>query len=75
MAAITIRNLEDGVQRRLKERAASNNRSMESEARAILSDAVAIAGFGDAWLAMARSSGGVELDIPARSLPRDLDLA
>ena len=45
MATITVRNLDDDVQRRLKMRAAGNNRSMEAEARAILSDAVAAGSF------------------------------
>ena len=36
MASITIRNLDDGVKRRLRVRAAENGRSMEEEARDIL---------------------------------------
>ncbi|MFT4234510.1 MAG: Arc family DNA-binding protein [Microbacterium sp.] len=41
MAAVTIRNLPDDVVDRLKHRAKDNGRSMEAEARAILSDGVA----------------------------------
>lgn len=40
MAAITIRNLDDGVKERLRVRAAQNGHSMEAEARAILESAV-----------------------------------
>ena len=34
MATITVRDLPDDVQRRLKQRAVANDRSMEAEARA-----------------------------------------
>jgi len=37
MATITIRNLDEKVKRRLQVRAALNGRSMEAEARAVLS--------------------------------------
>jgi plasmid stability protein len=40
MASITIRNLDDNVKKRLRKRAAENGRSVEAEARAILSDGV-----------------------------------
>ncbi len=40
MASITVRNLEDGVKRRLRIRAAENGRSMEEEARDILRTAL-----------------------------------
>ena len=36
MASITIRNLDDGIKRRLRVRAAEHGRSMEEEAREIL---------------------------------------
>ena len=36
MASITVRNLEEGLKRRLRIRAAENGRSMEEEARVIL---------------------------------------
>ena len=36
MASITVRNLEEGLKRRLRIRAAENGRSMEQEARDIL---------------------------------------
>ncbi|WP_202613522.1 helix-turn-helix domain-containing protein [Ornithinimicrobium cerasi] len=40
MATVTVRGLDEEVRRRLKVRAAANNRSMEAEARAILTGAV-----------------------------------
>jgi plasmid stability protein len=40
MAQLVVRNLEEGVKRRLRQRAKSNGRSMEEEARVILRDAV-----------------------------------
>jgi plasmid stability protein len=69
MAQILVRGLEDGVVDRLKQRAASRGRSLESEARSILESA---AGFTaeearrtvDAWqkrLAGRKFSDSVEL--------------
>ena len=75
MAAITVRNLDDDVQRRIKQRAAMNNRSMEAEARAILSAAVAPRRFVEAWLELAADHRGVDLELPPRTLPRELDLS
>ena len=40
MASITVRNLDDGLKRRLRIRAAENGRSMEQEAREILKQAL-----------------------------------
>ena len=40
MAQLIVRNLEEKVKRRLRERAKSHGRSMEEEARAIIRDAV-----------------------------------
>lgn len=41
MGSLTIRNLDDGLKRRLRVRAAEQNRSMEEEAREILRCALA----------------------------------
>jgi antitoxin FitA len=41
MATLTIRNVDAGVKERLRVRAARHGRSMEAEARSILSEAVA----------------------------------
>lgn len=40
VASLTIRNLDDGLKRRLRTRAASHDRSMEGEAREILRQAI-----------------------------------
>ena len=40
MATVTVRRLDDEVVRRLKQRASGNNRSLESEVRSILEQAV-----------------------------------
>jgi plasmid stability protein len=74
VATITVRNLDTDVQLRLKQRAAAHNRSMEAEARAILTEAVVPKGFGQAWLELAARHRGVDLSLPERSLPRELDL-
>lgn len=73
MATITVRNLDDDVQQRLKLRAAAHGRSMESEARAIISAAVTDDAFIVDWIAAAQSLA-VELDLPARSMAREIDL-
>ena len=75
MATITVRDLPDDVQRRLKARAVANDRSMEAEARAILSAAVAVRGFGPTWLELAANYRGDELPVPLRSPSRDIDLS
>lgn len=80
MAAVSIRNLDDGVKERLRIRAAEHGRSMESEVRAILEDAVKdpiqSAGLMQTLLDRFSGIGGVELDVPARSNPpRAADLS
>ncbi|MCS5713561.1 toxin-antitoxin system [Herbiconiux sp. CPCC 205716] len=75
MAAIVVRNLDDDVQRRLKERAAQNHRSMEAEARAILTSAVSGSELVRAWLELGDAQRGDDLVLPPRSAPRDLDLS
>jgi plasmid stability protein len=70
MASITIRNLEDDLERRLRVRAAGHGRSMEEEARAILRQAVGESAPPRDLAAAIRSRvallGGVDLDLPAR---------
>ena len=70
MASITIRNLDDGLKRRLRVRAAENSRSMEEEARNILRHAVGEApppkDLGRAIHARFAALGGVELELPQR---------
>ena len=72
MASITVRNLDDGLKRRLRVRAAENGRSMEQEARDILraaldEDAAPPKNLGTAIHELFRPFGGVELEI----LPRE----
>ena len=79
VSAVSIRNLDDRVKERLRLRAARHGRSMEAEMRAILTEAVREPGEEKGLLPvlMERFSelGGVELDIPARTLrPRAADL-
>lgn len=73
MAALSIRGLDDEVRERLRVRAARHGRSMEAEARAILTDAVrepdAAEGLFPALLDRFGALGGVELDLPPRSTP------
>ncbi len=75
MAAITVRNLDAEVQRRIKRRAAANNRSMEAEARAILSAAVSGGDLAAAWVKATVEFRGDALTLPERSRARDLDLS
>lgn len=67
VATITIRNLDGRVKERLRVRAARNGRSMEAEARSILSDTLASEGgdssnLADAIRRRVASLGGIELD-------------
>lgn len=70
MASITIRNLDDGIKRRLRVRAAEHGRSMEEEAREILRDVVGDIrppmNLAQRLRARVAGTGGVDLDIPAR---------
>ena len=73
MAAVSIRNLDDRVRDRLRMRAAAHGRSMESEIRAILVEAVCepdeFEGLFATLLDRFRDLGGVELHVPERSTP------
>jgi antitoxin FitA len=64
---------DEGVKRRLQSRAASHGRSMEAEARAILTEAVRepadSPGLFTAVLDRFGALGGVDLDLPARTGP------
>lgn len=71
MAAVTVRNIDEQVKERLRVRAATHGRSMESEIRAILVDAVREPRDGKSLfttlLDRFSSMGGVELELPERS--------
>ena len=76
MASVTVRNLDDGLKRRLRIRAAENGRSMEQEARDILraaldEDAAPNRELGTAIHELFRPLGGVELEIPPREATRE----
>ena len=73
MATITVRDLDDDVQLRIKKRAAANNRSMEAEARAILTAAVRNQAMA-AWIAATEDLRGDDFVLPPRSMPREIDL-
>jgi plasmid stability protein len=79
MASITIRNLDDEVKKRLRKQAAENGRSLEAEAREILSRnthgrAVPTPKTGYDLIRGIREVvekyGGVELEIPPRTPAR-----
>ncbi|MFD7159915.1 plasmid stabilization protein [Kribbella sp. NPDC059898] len=75
MATLTLRNVPEETRRALKRRAAQHNRSMEAEARAILDAAVVPRNFIEDWLDTAEELRGDELELPERSVPRELDLS
>jgi plasmid stability protein len=71
MASITIRRLDDAVKARLRIRAARHGRSMEEEARQVLSAALAEEPKGTLNLAESirrriQPLGGVDLELPVR---------
>lgn len=74
MASIVIRGLDDGIKERLRRRAAERGRSMEAEARAIVTEAVApprsTEGLGlrlHRRFMEATGGHGVELETPPRT--------
>lgn len=73
MAAISVRDLDDGVRERLRVRAAQNGRSMEAEIREILTAAVTPTEIREdlfmALLTRFSNLGGVDLVLPARTEP------
>ncbi len=71
MASITVRNLDEGLKRRLRIRAAENGRSMEQEVRDILRAALDDESptgrdFINGIRARFAPLGGVELELPPR---------
>ncbi|MGL5912024.1 MAG: FitA-like ribbon-helix-helix domain-containing protein [Phycicoccus sp.] len=66
MAATTVRQLPDGIEQRLRMRAAANGRSMEAEARSILiaaldADRAVDFSWVDSLVRLGDDLGGVEL--------------
>jgi len=74
MATITVRNVPPEVQRALKKAAAAHGRSMEAEVRAILEREASRGAAVSAWLDAAREAEAGDLELPLRSLPREVDL-
>jgi plasmid stability protein len=68
---MSIRGLHERVKERLRVRAARHGRSMEAEARAILTDAVSepgeAGGLAQAIIDRFGALGGVELDLPPQA--------
>jgi plasmid stability protein len=69
MASITIRDIDNDLKQRLKQRAAVHGRSIEAEARGILEDALgtkppapASSNLADAIRAIVEPLGGIELE-------------
>ena len=76
MASIIIRNLDERTKDQLRIRAARHKRSMEEEARNILRSALdqkaePAGSLADAIRARFQSTGGVDLEIPAREPMRE----
>ncbi len=73
MAAISVRNLDDAVKERLRLRAARHGRSMESEIRVILEEAVREPDAGndlfEAVVDRFSRIGSVEFEAPVRHHP------
>lgn len=73
MAAVSVRDLDDGVKERLRIRAAENGRSMEAEIRAILIAAVNDPGPSEGLLSSLLNRfaalDGIDLDLPPRAAP------
>ena len=77
MANLTIRNLDAAIKERLRLRAARHGRSMEAEARRILSEAVADdrdepePNLAEAIRRRFAPLGGVDLELPPREFVDD----
>jgi plasmid stability protein len=77
MASITIRKLNDSVKTKLRIRAAQNGRSMEEEARVIITAAVSgepgtkPGNMAERIRSRFEPLGGVELEIPPRGPDRE----
>ena len=76
MANITVRNLDEGLKRRLRIRAAEHGHSMEQEARDILrtaleSDSMTERNLGSAIHNLFHPLGGIDMEIPPREPMRE----
>ncbi len=71
MGSITIIDLDDGLLERLRERAETNGRTVEEEAKGIIEEAVphlhpAPENLAEAIRAIFEPLGGVDLELPSR---------
>ena len=73
VAQLIVRNVEDDLVRRLKQRAAEHGRSAEEEHRHLLRAALRSAGLADRLQEMP-DVGADEDFVRVRELPRDIDL-
>lgn len=74
MAALTIRQLPDELKARLRQRAASNGRSMEEEVRVILSKELGRSedvSLGSIIQRRFAEIGGIDLELPPRGPARE----
>jgi plasmid stability protein len=76
MASITIRRLDNAVKARLRVRAAQHGRSMEEEARQVLSAALSEEpkrplNLAESIRRLVEPFGGVELELPPREPVRE----
>ncbi len=75
MSTLTVRQLEDEIYQDLKAQAESHGRSMESEVRDILAQAVRGRKWWPRWVKATENLRGDELPIPSRSETRTVDLS
>lgn len=75
MSSIIVRGLDEAVKQRIAAQAREHGRSMEAEAREILTRGVSRPNIGIAFLHAVREVGGVDLPIPERDdVARTADL-
>ncbi len=77
MSQLVVRNLPVGIKEGLRRRASQHGRSLEAEARAILTDAVSdrdpVLDWLDDSAAFREETGGVELPIAPRGAAREVE--
>ena len=76
MSAFTITDLDDELMARLKQRSEANGRTVEEEAKSILSEAMSFVqpapeNLAEAIRSIVEPLGGFELELPARGFAGD----
>ena len=74
MATLIVRRIDEETKTRLVRRAAENGRSMEAEVRDILKTATKKSTWVSELLELAPRFAEGELELPRRSVPRELNL-